>query len=106
MTTRRCTALIADDEPLLRSSLARMLADAWPELFLQHRQDVVADPGPCVRRVGVVGVLPELDPLGTACGNGVVPAQTEEGAAVTTYDSGHPRQGSRTGATSASCAAP
>ena len=26
------TALIADDEPLLRKSLARMLADAWPEL--------------------------------------------------------------------------
>ena len=30
------TALIADDEPLLRKSLARMLATAWPEL------DVVA----------------------------------------------------------------
>ena len=28
----RATALIADDEPLLRKSLARMLADAWPEL--------------------------------------------------------------------------
>ncbi len=28
------TALIADDEPLLRSSLARMLAAAWPELEL------------------------------------------------------------------------
>ncbi|HZH44439.1 MAG TPA: LytTR family DNA-binding domain-containing protein [Lysobacter sp.] len=26
------TALIADDEPLLRQSLARMLGDAWPEL--------------------------------------------------------------------------
>jgi DNA-binding LytR/AlgR family response regulator len=26
------TALIADDEPLLRDDLARMLADAWPEL--------------------------------------------------------------------------
>jgi DNA-binding LytR/AlgR family response regulator len=26
------TALIADDEPLLRSSLARMLGEAWPEL--------------------------------------------------------------------------
>jgi DNA-binding LytR/AlgR family response regulator len=32
MTTRRPTALIADDEPLLRKSLTRMLADAWPEL--------------------------------------------------------------------------
>jgi DNA-binding LytR/AlgR family response regulator len=32
MTVRRPTALLADDEPLLRSSLARMLADAWPEL--------------------------------------------------------------------------
>lgn len=30
--SRRPTALIADDEPLLRKSLARMLADAWPEL--------------------------------------------------------------------------
>jgi DNA-binding LytR/AlgR family response regulator len=30
--TRRPTALIADDEPLLREALARMLANAWPEL--------------------------------------------------------------------------
>jgi DNA-binding LytR/AlgR family response regulator len=30
--TRRPTALIADDEPLLRESLARQLAEAWPEL--------------------------------------------------------------------------
>jgi DNA-binding LytR/AlgR family response regulator len=29
---RKPTALIADDEPLLRRSLARMLAQAWPEL--------------------------------------------------------------------------
>jgi DNA-binding LytR/AlgR family response regulator len=36
MTNRRPTALIADDEPLLRKALARMLAQAWPEL------DVVA----------------------------------------------------------------
>ena len=28
----RATALIADDEPLLRKSLTRMLATAWPEL--------------------------------------------------------------------------
>ena len=32
MTGPRPTALIADDEPLLRKSLARMLAQAWPEL--------------------------------------------------------------------------
>ncbi|MBK7973904.1 MAG: response regulator transcription factor [Deltaproteobacteria bacterium] len=32
MSERRPTALIADDEPLLRSSLARLLAKAWPEL--------------------------------------------------------------------------
>lgn len=36
MTTRRPTALIADDEPLLRKGLTRLLALAWPEL------DVVA----------------------------------------------------------------
>jgi DNA-binding LytR/AlgR family response regulator len=36
MTSQRPTALIADDEPLLRKSLTRLLADAWPEL------DVVA----------------------------------------------------------------
>ena len=36
MSGKRPTALIADDEPLLRKSLARLLADAWPEL------DVVA----------------------------------------------------------------
>jgi DNA-binding LytR/AlgR family response regulator len=32
MTNRRPTALIADDEPLLRKSLTRLLAHAWPEL--------------------------------------------------------------------------
>jgi len=32
MTSRRPTALIADDEPLLRKSLTRLLAQAWPEL--------------------------------------------------------------------------
>jgi DNA-binding LytR/AlgR family response regulator len=32
MSARHPTALVADDEPLLRSSLSRMLADAWPEL--------------------------------------------------------------------------
>ena len=32
MTSRRPTALIADDEPLLRETLARLLAQAWPEL--------------------------------------------------------------------------
>jgi DNA-binding LytR/AlgR family response regulator len=36
VTARRPTALIADDEPLLRKSLLRLLAQAWPEL------DVVA----------------------------------------------------------------
>ncbi len=32
MTRQHPTALIADDEPLLRKSLTRMLAAAWPEL--------------------------------------------------------------------------
>jgi DNA-binding LytR/AlgR family response regulator len=32
MTTPRPTALIADDEPLLRTGLMRLLAQAWPEL--------------------------------------------------------------------------
>jgi len=32
MTARHATALIADDEPLLRKSLTRLLAQAWPEL--------------------------------------------------------------------------
>lgn len=32
MTNPRPTALIADDEPLLRKALARLLAQAWPEL--------------------------------------------------------------------------
>lgn len=32
MTIHRPTALIADDEPLLRKSLMRQLAQAWPEL--------------------------------------------------------------------------
>jgi DNA-binding LytR/AlgR family response regulator len=32
VTSERPTALIADDEPLLRKSLARLLAQAWPEL--------------------------------------------------------------------------
>ena len=32
MSGKRPTALIADDEPLLRTSLARMLSEQWPEL--------------------------------------------------------------------------
>jgi DNA-binding LytR/AlgR family response regulator len=32
MKTQRPTALIAEDEPLLREALGRMLAHAWPEL--------------------------------------------------------------------------
>jgi DNA-binding LytR/AlgR family response regulator len=32
MTARRPTALVAEDEPLLRASLVRLLAEAWPEL--------------------------------------------------------------------------
>jgi DNA-binding LytR/AlgR family response regulator len=55
MTAPRPTALIADDEPLLRDALERMLAQAWPELdivaqarngreaidlFVAHRPDV------------------------------------------------------------------
>ena len=32
MTGRAPTALVADDEPLLRESLTRLLAQAWPEL--------------------------------------------------------------------------
>ncbi len=32
MTSQRPTALIADDEPLLRDSLERLLKQAWPEL--------------------------------------------------------------------------
>jgi DNA-binding LytR/AlgR family response regulator len=34
MSAGRPTALIADDEPLLREELAQMLAEAWPELEL------------------------------------------------------------------------
>lgn len=30
--SKRPTALVADDEPLLRDTMVRMLADAWPEL--------------------------------------------------------------------------
>lgn len=55
MSARGYTALIADDEPLLRDALARQLAQAWPELrvvaqarngrealklFEEHRPDV------------------------------------------------------------------
>jgi len=32
MSAARPTALVADDEPLLRKSLVRLLAEAWPEL--------------------------------------------------------------------------
>jgi DNA-binding LytR/AlgR family response regulator len=34
VSERRPTALIADDEPLLRAALARMLEESWPELHL------------------------------------------------------------------------
>ncbi len=34
MTSSQPTALIADDEPLLRSALTRLLTAAWPELSI------------------------------------------------------------------------
>ncbi len=34
MSSRRYTALVADDEPLLRDKLTQMLAHAWPELAI------------------------------------------------------------------------
>src|SRR4249920_991057 len=34
MIDKAPTALIADDEPLLRKALARLLAQAWPELAI------------------------------------------------------------------------
>ncbi len=37
MTADRPTALIADDEPLLRDALERLLAQAWPELEVVAR---------------------------------------------------------------------
>jgi DNA-binding LytR/AlgR family response regulator len=37
MTAHRPTALIADDEPLLRDALERMLVQAWPELEIVAR---------------------------------------------------------------------
>jgi DNA-binding LytR/AlgR family response regulator len=37
MGTRHPTALIADDEPLLRAALERMLAEAWPGLAIVAR---------------------------------------------------------------------
>ena len=55
MTAQRPTALIADDEPLLRDALERLLGQAWPELqvvaqarngreaielFEKHRPDI------------------------------------------------------------------
>ena len=55
MTSQRPTALIADDEPLLRDALQRLLGQAWPELqvvaqarngreaieqFEKHRPDI------------------------------------------------------------------
>lgn len=43
--TRRPSALIADDEPLLRKSLARLLGSAWPELeivaFARNGRDAI-----------------------------------------------------------------
>ena len=32
MVLKKATALVADDEPLLREALVRQLATAWPEL--------------------------------------------------------------------------
>jgi DNA-binding LytR/AlgR family response regulator len=37
MSTQHPTALIADDEPLLRDALERMLSQAWPELKIVSR---------------------------------------------------------------------
>jgi DNA-binding LytR/AlgR family response regulator len=37
--TSRCTALIAEDEPVLAAALARLLAELWPELTLVARAE-------------------------------------------------------------------
>jgi DNA-binding LytR/AlgR family response regulator len=37
MTQNRATALIADDEPMLRDTMVRMLQEAWPELIVVAR---------------------------------------------------------------------
>ena len=37
--TSRCTALIAEDEPVLGAALARLLAELWPELTLVARAE-------------------------------------------------------------------
>jgi len=39
MTPQRPTALVADDEPLLRDELTRLLAAAWPELVVTHARN-------------------------------------------------------------------
>jgi DNA-binding LytR/AlgR family response regulator len=46
---RAPTALIADDEPLLRDALARLLAQAWPELQVVARPATAARPSSCSR---------------------------------------------------------
>ena len=65
MTAPRPTALIADDEPLLRASLARLLAEAWPELEIvaqvRNGREAVAQfealqPGICFLDVHMPGL--------------------------------------------------
>ncbi len=61
---------------------ARVVGDPRPELLLQHRQHGAPHPHPGVRRVAVVRVVPELDALDLAGGDGVGAGHVEERAHV------------------------
>jgi DNA-binding LytR/AlgR family response regulator len=53
--TIHATALIADDEPLLREALRRQLANVWPEL------EIVAEARNAVVRTPLKELLEQLD---------------------------------------------
>jgi len=62
----RITALVADDEPLLREALVRMLASAWPALEIVAEGNDPRMMGffsgvPYPEKTHVSGVAPHLD---------------------------------------------
>ena len=79
----------------VRASASR---DAGAQLLLEHRQHAVAGPHPGVRRVGVVGVGPEVDALDLAGGDGVVARDVEQRPAVAVERPPHAGQGPAAGA--------
>ncbi len=86
-------------DPQLVGGAGQRLCDTRAELGLEHRQHPLPHPGSRVRRVGVVGVVPELDALDLAGGDGVGAGDVEQRPPVAVEAAPHARDRASTGAT-------